>query len=288
MPRISDVRRGDWLRLRAGEWATPGGVAGTGFEAYARILRPLHGARQDLDVHDEWGVHPIVEERSWSWADVAARAGRRMHPLVQWVRLSSRVQPVAVVTDDGWTIGPAQEGHLDTTVLAALTQHLGRATTTPTDLIAAVWDGWGDLAAGSSSATFSFGEPTADEIKEQQRRALEERLRRARIAEASTGPRFAWPGRDFQLMSVTLDLFADPAWLDTVSIDTYPASGHTPQMLWPEDHAWVLASEIDWDATIIAGSRALVAGVIADPRFEAFEVSAGDDLSWAGDTVTGA
>lgn len=86
-------------------------------------------------------------------------------------------------------------------------------------------------------------------------------------------------------MSVTLDLFADPDWLENTSIETYPASGRTPQMLWPEDQTWVLATEIDWDATIVAGTRTLIADVVADHRFEAFEVSADDDLSWAGDTI---
>jgi len=42
---------------------------------------------------------------------------------------------------------------------------------------------------------------------------------------------------------------------------------------WPEDHTWVMASEFDWDSTIVAGSRSLVDAVLADERFEAFEVA---------------
>lgn len=45
-------------------------------------------------------------------------------------------------------------------------------------------------------------------------------------------------------------------------------------MLWPEGHEWVLASEIDWDSTIVAGSRSLIDAVLADARFEAYEVDA--------------
>lgn len=286
MGLIADVGRGDWLLERAGGWATAGGVAGTGFAAYARILHPLPAHRWDASVTDQWGVPLLVDGRPWRWSDIAERNGKRVHPLVQWVHLSGRTPPVAVETDDGWTVGPPEEGQLDTDLLAALTVHLARSTTTPTDLVAAVWEGWGDLGAGSSAASFGFGEPTAADIAAQQQRALVElRHRRRMIADALEGPRFAWPGRGFHLMTASLDTFARPDWLDTVSIEDHPAPGHTPQMLWPEDHAWVLATEIDWDATIVAGSRTLVADILGDPRFEAFEVDPDDDLSWAADTV---
>jgi len=286
MPRIPEASRGDWLRPRAGSWATAGGVAGTGFEAYARILHPVRAYREDPTAVDGRTPPPIAEERSWRWADVAARTGRHIHPLVQWTRLSGHEPPRGFETADGWTVGPPEEGQLDPVLLAALTDHLRPATTAPSDLIAAVWNGWGDLNGGSASASFTIGEPTAEEIRALQQQALDEGLRRAAIASAlSRQPLFEWPGRDFHLMSVTLDLFADLDWLENTSVSDYPASGRTPQMLWPEDHTWVLATEIDWDATIVAGTRTLVADVVADHRFEAFEVSADDDLSWAGDTI---
>lgn len=284
MPLVPDVSRGDWLRPRAGAWATAGGVAGTGFEAYARILHPVQAYREDSAVD---GRTPplIVEEHSWRWADVATRNGRRIHPLAQWTRLSGHEPPRGFETADGWTVHPPEEGQLDPVLLAALTEHLRPATTTPDDLVAAVWNGWGDLNGGSASVSFFIGEPTDEEIRAQEQRAVEQRLRRAAIASARSGPLFEWPGRDFHVMSATLDLFADPDWLENTSIGDYPASGRTPQMLWPADHTWVLATEIDWDATIVAGTRTLVADVVADHRFEAFEVSADDDLSWAGDTI---
>ena len=47
----------------------------------------------------------------------------------------------------------------------------------------------------------------------------------------------------------------------------------------------MVASEIDWDSTIVAGSRALVDAVLTDDRYEAFEVDEGSDLTWEGDLV---
>ncbi|MDT0235408.1 hypothetical protein [Curtobacterium sp. BRB10] len=86
-------------------------------------------------------------------------------------------------------------------------------------------------------------------------------------------------------MSASLALFAEPNWLDTASVDVWPAAGHTPQMLWPEDRGWVLATEIDWDFTIVAGSRGLIDAVLEDPRLEAFAIVDSDDLTWSGDPV---
>jgi len=56
-------------------------------------------------------------------------------------------------------------------------------------------------------------------------------------------------------------------------------------MLWPTDRSWVLATEIDWDFTIVAGRRDLIDGVLDDSRFEAFAIAENDDLTWSGDAV---
>lgn len=88
MRLLSEPSRGDWLVARAGRWASVGGVAGTGFEAYARLLHPVGAHREDLDTTDERGDHPDVEHTRWRWAEVARRNDRVMHPLVQWQRLT--------------------------------------------------------------------------------------------------------------------------------------------------------------------------------------------------------
>ena len=65
-------------------------------------------------------------------------------------------------------------------------------------------------------------------------------------------------------------------------------SPHWPQsanLIWPADHSWCIATEIDWDFTLIACAEEVAAALLADPRLEAFAVAAEDDLSWLGDTV---
>jgi len=59
----------------------------------------------------------------------------------------------------------------------------------------------------------------------------------------------------------------------------------SPNLLWPADLAWCVATEIDCDSTLVGGSRALVDAICADDALEAFEVTEDDDLTWTGDTV---
>ncbi|PPF68519.1 hypothetical protein C5E16_06515 [Clavibacter michiganensis] len=57
------------------------------------------------------------------------------------------------------------------------------------------------------------------------------------------------------------------------------------ELLWPEDHAWALGAKIDFDSTVIGGTHELINAILADHRFEAFEVAEDDDLSWNGDRI---
>jgi len=225
---ISDVNRGAWLAGLMHGWAQVGSVAGHGFEAYVRLLHPRPWERGN--------------EEGWSrrrWADIAARRGRVMHPLVQWERLLE-VDESRHSSDVGW---------LDPLVLAELAPLLAAATTTPDDVVAGFWEG------GSG-----------------------QKLRTPAVLEL--------PDRAHVLAQTSLTEVGDPDWGHTLRLG-WRNGLRTPslQLLWPEDHAWVLATEIDWDSTIVAGGRALVDAILTDGRFEAFEVPHDDDLSSRGDTV---
>ncbi len=80
--------------------------------------------------------------------------------------------------------------------------------------------------------------------------------------------------------------FADPAWPPGSGLGWTPGlSGPTPNLMWPEDSAWFLASEIDFDSTLIGGSRGLIDAVVADAALEAAEVDAETDLTSRGDAL---
>ncbi|WP_069712898.1 hypothetical protein [Curtobacterium sp. ER1/6] len=256
---LPDASRGAWLLERAGGWATVGGVAGTGFEAYARLLHPVSAHRAGPRGTDVWGDARDADHARWRWAEVARRNGRVVHPLVQWRRLTDDER----TTDwpDGWRVDQTDDGWFDPEDLAVLTTHLRDATRTPDDLIVAAWEGTGNP-------------PWAG-------RGGHARLR------AQT--QLHWPGRDMWLFNSSTAELEDPRWAQRSVAGwecTRPGQeGPYTSLIWPGDHSWVVASEEDWDSTIVAGSRSLIDGVLTDERFEAFEVREGDDLSWDGDLL---
>jgi hypothetical protein len=51
------------------------------------------------------------------------------------------------------------------------------------------------------------------------------------------------------------------------------------------DRSWFVATEIDFDPTIVAGSSELIAAVLAEPILEAWPVDPDDSLARDGDTL---
>lgn len=291
MELLSDVSCGHWLLDRVGDWARVGGVAGSGFEAYARILHPVPASLEDLTVMDEWGMHPVLRETRWPWSEVAGRVGCTMHPLVQWNRLAEMDQGVDF--SDGWRVGQTQEGFFDLDLLAALAQHLAVATRTPDDIVAGVWDGWGELHEHASVVWYvEEGSGLRGWWAQRQGQRAAEAEKRVTLSPevaraAMSGPFLQWPARELLLFSMSLFELADPTWPERAGIGVQPGlpPSISPQLLWPADHSWVVASEIDWDSTIVAGPRSLVDAVLGDERFEAFEVDEDADLTYEGDLI---
>jgi hypothetical protein len=98
-----------------------------------------------------------------------------------------------------------------------------------------------------------------------------------------TGSRLALPGRGHILFAAAPRIFTDTAWIREAPWSQDPHWPQSPSLLWPEDRAWVLVSEIDFDSTIIAGSPELVAGLVTEPGIEALQIQEGADLTRDGD-----
>ena len=75
------------------------------------------------------------------------------------------------------------------------------------------------------------------------------------------------------------DWFLDVPWRDLPAEEHgFEASARSPSLVWPDDRAWVLVSEVDADSTIVGGSREVISAVTAAPGLEAFEIPAGSAL----------
>lgn len=94
------------------------------------------------------------------------------------------------------------------------------------------------------------------------------------------GPMLELPGRRHIVFS------GPPADLrEWPGLEEAGSTEQSASLLWPSDRSWVVATEIDWDFTLLVSSASLASVVQADPRLEAVPISLEDDLSWFGDHV---
>ncbi|MDR6506028.1 hypothetical protein [Arthrobacter oryzae] len=290
MDPLADAEPGAWLHVlldptaRDMHFAVP-----HGYPAYARVFHPaprdrpagtLSWHRHDRSLLVEMDSEPAT------WATVAARFGKTMHPLAQFHRLvGPQSGPYGEILDaDGWRYSAPLEGNLDVDVLAAAAAVLCRHTSTPDAGVAAVWEGWGGLtsAAGYARLTFGASDGEAAAGVWSRTETAEAGLLPANVVD---GPRLELPGRGHFLFSAAPRGFTDPAWTRAAPWHHDPRWPQSPSLLWPEDRSWVLVTEIDFDSTVVAGSAALIAELVAAPRVEALRISEGADLTWDADAL---
>ena len=61
--------------------------------------------------------------------------------------------------------------------------------------------------------------------------------------------------------------------------------GQSPNIWWPEDRAWCVATEIDSLDTYIGGSKACIERVLGHPDLEALPIGLGARVDASGDTI---
>lgn len=66
---------------------------------------------------------------------------------------------------------------------------------------------------------------------------------------------------------------------------TLDPDGQSPNLFWPDDRAWCVASEIDFDSTLVAGSTALIEALLTAPGLEVWPVEGHDSLAFDADHV---
>ena len=290
-----------------------------GFPAYARVLHPaIVRSLPDRPVpdEDEWSRIPEQERQGLvdqfvdvptTWADAAAAFGTTLHPTAQWQSLV-RTPPGADwrtrIAPDGREFTAPIEGELSAVLFAAIASHLLPHTQTPDAGFAALWEGHGGLLGhlghAPSRAFLTFSD-------EPNHRAMLDRSvhdpfnnvfrkptwqQGVLSREISEGPRLHLPGRDHVLFRGELRTFTSPEWILEVpwrdrhaEARGFPPAAQSPSILWPDDHAWVLVSEVDFDSTIVAGSAELVAALVADDRIEALAIGENAHLTWDADEV---
>jgi hypothetical protein len=184
-----------------------------------------------------------------SWKDVAAAQNTVWHPEMQF----------NAITGGSWPGSAPPVGRLDLEQLMVLGEVLGRHTSTPDRIFLALWEGWG-------------GTVTQERLDES---VVPADLLAADLLDVGNG------FRRYLVVRGSIRNLQIPPW---------PGEGpvpneETPNLAWPADRAWCLATEIDFDSTLVGGSAELIAAVVEHPGLEALEVGTGTSLHWDADTV---
>jgi hypothetical protein len=264
----SDVSAGGWIGPRLhGFGGLVQCVVPGGFPAYARILHPAY----DRD------GEPVT------WAEVCRRTGHVAHGLMQWNSIAGVVRHVT--TEGRWPrrheVGhecsewPGSEpriGDVPPETLARVLDVLAGFTDGDADCFHAMWDGWGWLHRGAwfFLTAHDDGSPAPEPLAPA-----------GLPPEIVGGPKLALPGREYVLFRGPLR--AALRMGHQVTEEWF--SAQSPSLLWPADRSWCLATEIDFDSTLVGGPQALVDALLEAPGLEVWQVEPTDDLTVDGDAV---
>lgn len=233
-----DVGQAAWIaaRLSAFDADVVTSIVPGGFEAYTRVLHPVETPR---DGHG----------RTVRWAEVAAWSGSPLVPGTQFHEIAlPQHRPEA---PPPWRSQGPQDGTLSAADTAELVKVLAGHTATPDRCWFCLWDGYG---WDNVALVTAIGQDRADSVVGT-RATLPDPV----PASARAGPLVRLPNREYLLCTGPIGealAFAEP-------------HGQTPNLWWPADKAWCVASEIDLPWTYVGGSGDLASHLADDPRIEA-------------------
>ena len=243
---VTDLGEAEWIRRRVtGPLGHADGTVPTIYGTYARILHPV-------------GDGP---NRSTTWADVAQVTGRRVHPTVQWHALISAPDP-ARRDAPLWHDTSPELGNLSLKPLLALCDILSRHTATPQDCFFALWEGWGWVRGGRAFVRFTADDGPGEPVPS------------AFTAAEVAAPRLHLPYRDYLVLRGPLSAMTE--LVQYAGPETWVTQ--SPSLFWPVDRSWCVATEIDFDSTLVGGSDAAIADVLAHPVLEAWALGGHESL----------
>jgi hypothetical protein len=156
---------------------------------------------------------------------------------------------------------PARDGCLPAAQLAALGDALAPFTAMPGRCAFCFWIGYGFWGG---RVGYSLG---GDVTAEQRAAILREAVARAEAEEAQLAPipLVRLPHREHYVFTGALDRTARPFRFDVWE--------QSPNMWWPADRTWFVATEIDGYSTYVGGSAACIDAVLTCPGIEAIAVT---------------
>jgi hypothetical protein len=228
-----------------------GAVIPTGFAAYAKILHPA----------SRWPDHTDV-----NWSEVAASTGKVIHPLVQFHAIAT---PVAgrELEEKPWS-GEPQTGSLSDRQVRALSRLVEKHTSTTEPCWFCLWEGYGYLTPGGMVEARAYFVEGSKPRLSRLPFSFPKKTKKQSVTARKVTPNNA---RSYLLFTGSV---ADAVgWEDG------------PNIWWPEDRAWCIASEIDHPYSYVGGSNELVEEVLAEPELEALPAQLEDPVTYDSDTI---
>jgi hypothetical protein len=198
-----------------------------------------------------------------------------MHRLAQFPAISSPLS--ASDLDSAPWHSPPQSGNLASDQLSALCAVLAGHTRTMNACWFCLWEGYGWLRDNSAGWIFTARQRGAESMP-MPPAPLRPILPPRELLDA---PGLHLPGRGYLLFNGPLDAAFELGW--TMGEGTFVPQ--SPNLFWPQDHAWCVASEIDLFCTLVAGSETLAEALVADQRFEAWRVFPSDPVTLDSDEI---
>ena len=204
-------------------------------------------------------LHPARNgtDRRLRWSAVAEWSGRVYHPLMSFEGISAPAS--------GHGLGPPpwdedpNHGSMDEEVATELAALLAQFTGTPEHCYFGVWEGYGQYSGGSAMLT-SDGRG--------RRLGTPRDIRRAQ--------RLRGRGRDYLLYRGRLE--------DITGFYTNFRS-EPPNIWWPADLAWFVATDIDLDSTYVGASPECIAALLDHPVLEAVPSDREASVAMTADTI---
>jgi hypothetical protein len=256
LPPSEEVEAADWIRERLHPFAQDvGSVIPPGFEAYARIFHPASASHDWVPVDVRWST-------------VARWNGRTVHPEMQFHNIASPVEPSEAVGPPPWSREPLL-GVLSKAQMKAVAGLLPAFSSTPQACWLCLWDGYGYVTGAVFSNQFTQGSAPAGAPRSR-RWNLRMPVPKGR-GNLPDRKRVRLPSRDYLLFRGPVAKAA--GWEDG------------PNLWWPDDRAWCVASEIDLPYSYVGGPQALIDAILAHPAIEALPTTPADGITYDSDKI---
>ncbi|MDE2785217.1 MAG: hypothetical protein OXL37_00995 [Chloroflexota bacterium] len=204
-------------------------------------------------LHPAWGA----SDRMVPWSAVAAWSGRVYHPQMSFVGISSPV-PGHGADPSPWDHDP-NHGSLDEEVAAQLLPLLAQFTDTPEQCYFGIWEGYGQYSGGATMLTSDgSGRPLP----------MPRDIRRAQRIRGSDRNYLLYTGELHDITAFYANFLSEP-----------------PNIWWPADRTWFVATDIDLDSTYVGGSHECIDALLSHPALEAVPAEYLASVAMTADTI---